>query len=109
MPHDFRVYGHLIGLNQSQIKNLTALLAAYDCEINGSTLDFIHEGRFIDVESDLEAVRALASPQVSGIIDVINHQDWEMHRWTLAGPTLTCDRIHLDNALDTAYASERRA
>jgi hypothetical protein len=46
---------------------------------------------------------------VRGVIDIINHQDWEMFRCTLANGTLTRARIFLDNALDTAYATERRS
>lgn len=52
---------------------------------------------------------AILGPDARGIIDVINHQDWEMHRYTLANGLLTRTRIDLDNALDTAYASERRS
>lgn len=109
MPHDFRVYGHLVGLDPARTKAIVDLLSAYECTIDGAVLDFVHEGGFIDIDSDLEALRDLVSPQTTGVIDVINHQDWEMHRWTLADKTLTSIRIHLDNALDTAYASERRA
>lgn len=109
MPHDFRVYGHLSGLDPDQLEACAAHLRAYECEISGQVLDFVHEGGFVDVDSDLEALLTLLGPDVRGVIDIINHQDWEMFRCTLANGTLTRARIFLDNALDTAYATERRS
>ena len=109
MPHDFRVYGHLSGLDPDQLEACAAHLRAYECEINGQVLDFVHEGGFIDVDSDLDGLLTLLRPDVRGVIDIINHQDWEMFRCTLANGTLTRARIFLDNALDTAYATERRS
>lgn len=109
MPHDFRVYGHLVGLDDDQLRACVAHLAGYECEIDGHVLDFVHEGVFLDVDSDLEGLLDLLGPGIRGVIDIINHQDWEMHRCTLANGTLTRARIALDNALDTAYASERRS
>jgi hypothetical protein len=109
MPHDFRVYGHLAGLDEHQLKNCLAYLSAYECETSGHVLDFVHEGGFIDVDSDLEALLSLVGPHARGVIDIINHQDWEMHRCTLMDGVLKRVRIALDNALDTAYASERRS
>jgi len=109
MPHDFRVYGHLAGLDENELKKCRAFLSAYECEVSGQVLDFVHEGVFIDVDSDLEGLLRLVGPDVRGVIDIINHQDWEMFRCTLAGGALTRSSIALDNALDTAYASERRS
>ncbi|SFM20310.1 hypothetical protein SAMN05421830_12036 [Desulfomicrobium norvegicum] len=109
MPHDFRVYGHLAGLNENELKSCLRHLSGYECEVSGQVLDFVHEGVFIDVDSDLDGLLHLVGPDVRGIIDIINHQDWEMYRCTLAGKALTRSRIALDNALDTAYASERRS
>lgn len=108
MPHEFRVYGHLAGLDDSQIRRCLERLRIYECVVQGHVLDFVHEGGFVDVDSDLEDLVGLIGPEVRGVIDVINHQDWEMHRITLSAGTLTRARIALDNALDTAYASERR-
>lgn len=109
MPYDFRVYGHLAGLDEHQLKNCLAYLSDYECETNGHVLDFVYEGGFIDVDSDLEALLPLVGPHARGVIDIINHQDWEMHRCTLLDGVLKRAPIALDNALDTAYASERRS
>jgi hypothetical protein len=109
MPHAFRIYGHLAGLNDAQIQSSLRHLSAYECSVSGHVLDFVHEGGFVDVDSDLEGLLRLLGPEVRGVIDIINHQDWEMFRCTLSKGTLTRARIALDNALDTAYASERRA
>lgn len=109
MPHDFRVYGHLAGLDENQLKNCLERLSTYECEVSGHVLDFVHEGVFIDVDSDLEGLLRLVGPNVRGVIDIINHQDWEMYRCTLLSGALTRSSIALDNALDTAYASERRS
>lgn len=109
MPHDFRVYGHLAGLDEHELQQCLEHLSAYECETKGHILDFVHEGGFIDVDGDLDALPSLVGPHVRGVIDIINHQDWEMHRCTLSGGVLTRTRIHLDNALDTAYATERRS
>lgn len=109
MPHAFRIYGHLVGLNDAQLRACLAHLNAYECAVSGHILDFVHEGGFVDVDSDLDELLRLIGPEVRGVIDIINHQDWEMYRCTVSGGTLTRARIALDNALDTAYASERRA
>lgn len=109
MPHDFRIYGHLAGLDAQQLAKCLAQLSAYECDVDGHVLDFVHEGGFIDVDSDLDALTRIVGPNVRGVIDIINHQDWEMHRCTLQGGALHRARIALDNALDTAYASERRS
>ena len=109
MPHDFRVYGHLAGLDPDRLAACAAYLAAYECEAQGSVLDFLHEGGFVDVDSDLEGLLPLLGTDARGVVDIINHQDWEMFRVTIAGGTMTRARIALDNALDTAYASERRS
>ena len=109
MPGIFCVYGHLAGLTDAEMKDCLEFLTGYDCERpQPGVLDFLHEGHFIDVDSDLEKLETLLSPQVRGSIDVINHQDWEMHRYTLENSKLLRERIALDNALDTAYASEFR-
>lgn len=108
MPHDFRVYGHLVGLGADRMKACLAHLSAYECEADEEVLDFLHEGGFLDIDSDLEGLLPLLGPEVRGVIDIINHQDWEMFRVTVAEGTMTRSRIALDNALDTAYASEHR-
>lgn len=109
MPHDFRVYGHLAGLDPDRLAACAAHLAAYECEAQGSVLDFLHEGGFVDVDSDLDGLLPLLGPDARGVVDIINHQDWEMFRVTVSGGAMTRARIALDNALDTAYASERRS
>lgn len=110
MPRDFCVYGHLAGLNAAQMRACSALLHRYECDSpEMGVLDFLHEGHFLDVDSDLDALAATLGPEARGVIDVINHMDWEMHRYTLIGGTFQRARIALDNALDTAYASERRS
>ena len=109
MPHDFRVYGHLVGLDPDRMQACTAHLATYECQAEGNVLDFLHEGGFVDVDSDLEGLLPLLGPDARGVVDIINHQDWEMFRVTIAGGTMPRARIALDNALDTAYASERRS
>ena len=109
MPHDFRVYGHLAGLDPGRLAACTAHLAAYECEAQGGVLDFLHEGGFVDIDSDLEGLLPLLGPDARGIVDIINHQDWEMFRVTFTGGAMNRARIALDNALDTAYASERRS
>lgn len=110
MPRDFCVYGHLAALDAAQLRACSALLNGYECEIpEAGVLDFLHEGHFLDVESDLQALTTLLGPDARGIIDVINHQDWEMHRYSLSDGSFHRARISLDNALDTAYASERRS
>lgn len=109
MPHDFRVYGHLAGLDAEQLADCLAYLSTYECEADGHVLDFVHEGGFIDVDHDLEVLLTIVGPNARGVIDIINHQDWEMHRCTLSNGILQRSRIALDNALDTAYASERRS
>jgi hypothetical protein len=99
----------LAGLDAHQLDECLGQLCAYECEVDGHILDFVHEGGFIDVDSDLEALTRIVGPNVRGVIDIINHQDWEMHRCTFQGGVLHRSRIALDNALDTAYASERRS
>lgn len=108
MPHDFRIYGHLVGLDKAGFEACRAILSGYECEAKGDVLDFVHEGRFVDIDSDLEALVAVVGPNVRAVIDIINHLDWEMTRCTLANGVLSRSRIALDNALDTAYATERR-
>lgn len=107
MVHDFRVYGHLVIPDATQRTACAALLYDYECEGQDQILNFIHEGRFVDVDSTLDRLLEILGPEARGVIDIINHQDWEMHRCTIAGKKLTRERIALNNALDTAYASER--
>lgn len=109
MTHDFRVYGHLTGLSDEQAAHCLDILAGYECELDGPVLDFLHEGLFVDIDADLERLVTVLGPTGRGIVDVINHQDWEMHRITIHDGLLTTRRIALDNALDTAYASEHKS
>lgn len=109
MPHDFRVYGHLTGLDPERMQACIAHLTAYECEPDGEVLDFLHEGGFLDTDTDLEGLVALLGPGVRGIVDIINHQDWEMFRVSIADGVMSRSRVALDNALDTAYASEHRS
>jgi len=109
MPHDFRVYGHLAGLAPDRLRACLELLSAYETEVSGDVLDFVHEGGFIDADGDIDELMRLVGPEARGIIDIINHMDWEMFRLTITDGKLTRARIALDNALDTAYASERRS
>jgi hypothetical protein len=103
----FGVYGHLVGLNAEEIQACLDLLSGYECEIvDGDVLDFTHEGVFTDIDSILDVLPSMLRPSTRGVIDIINHQDWEMFRCTLSQGELTRAVIHLDHALDTAYASE---
>ncbi|MDY0276215.1 MAG: hypothetical protein RBR42_12425 [Desulfomicrobium sp.] len=109
MPYDFRVYGHLVGLDYNTLQIIKGLLAGYECQvIDEHILDFVHEGIFIDIDGDLENLVQRMPPHGRGLVDIINHIDWEMTRCTLAQGKITRTRIALDNALDTAYASEHR-
>ncbi|GAB1410772.1 hypothetical protein MASR1M90_19260 [Desulfovibrionales bacterium] len=107
MPHIFCVYGHLAGLDRASLGLSQELLSDYECTAQGTVLDFIHEGHYIDVQAELDALVAALPPTVRGIIDIIDHQEWQMFRCTLQGGVLHTERIALDNALDTAYATER--
>jgi hypothetical protein len=109
MPHDFRVYGHLVGLDPERMKACMDHLAAYECEPDGEVLDFLHEGGFLDTDNDLDGLVALLGLDVRGIVDIINHQDWEMHRVTIENGVMSRSRVALDNALDTAYATEQHS
>jgi len=109
MPFAFCVYGHLAGLTAAEIVSCRTLLAQYEVQVDGHILDFVHEGQFIDIDSDLDALLALLSLQARGVIDIINHHDWEMFRCSLKDGSLTRSKVALDNALDTAYATERRS
>lgn len=106
MTHYFRVYGHLVGLSFEQIKACQNILANYECMVDDHVLDFIHEGAFIDIDNDLKALESVLDAQVRGVVDIINHIDWEMTRCSLDQGRFIPTRIALDNALDTAYASE---
>lgn len=108
MSHYFRVYGHLVGLGPDQLEACCYILANYECIVAGDVLDFVHEGEFINIDSDLEALLTVLDAKTRGIVDIINHVDWEMFRCTLDKGTWTKTKIALDNALDTAYATEHR-
>ncbi|NLY40074.1 MAG: hypothetical protein GX055_00410 [Desulfovibrionales bacterium] len=107
MPHIFCVYGHLTGLDQASLRLCQELLSGYECTAQDSVLDFIHEGHYIDAQADLDALVAALPPTARGIIDIIDHMEWEMFRCTVRDKALHTERIALDNALDTAYATER--
>lgn len=109
MPFAFCVYGHLAGLTAAEIASCRTVLAQYEVQVDGHVIDFVHEGHFIDVDSDLDALLPLLSFQARGVIDIINHHDWEMFRCSLKDGSLTRTKVALDNALDTAYATERRS
>lgn len=110
MNQNFRVYGHLAGMDAAQIQACLDGLTSYECVTpEPGVLDFVHEGFCVDVESDLQRLLPVLGIHVRGIVDVIDHQDWEMYRYTIVAGELHRDRIALDNALDTAYASEHRS
>ena len=48
----------------------------------------------------------MLSPAARGVIDIIDRQDWKVLRCALGRGHLSQVAIALDNALDTAYASE---
>lgn len=104
--HAFGVYGHLAGLTEEELRACMALLGGYKCEIQDDVLDFVHEGGFVDIDSVLDALPSMLSPAARGVIDIIDRQDWKMLRCTLGRGHLSQAAIALDNALDTAYASE---
>lgn len=108
MPHDFRVYGHLADLDAQCLHACLAILSGYECAHDGTVLDFVHEGSFVDVDADLELLCPALGTHGRGIVDVINHQDWEMVRITVRDGALHRERIALNNALDTAYATENK-
>lgn len=105
----FGVYGHLAGLTAAETQSCLELLGAYECEVRDGVLDFVHEGGFTDIDSILDALPSMLGPAARGVVDIINRQDWEMFRCTLEQSRLVRAAIALDNALDTAYASETTA
>ena len=107
MSRHFCVYGHLANLDAPTLSRCAAALAHYECTALGSVLDFIHEGHYIDVDADIDALLRVLPPTTHGIIDIIDHLEWQMTRCTLRDGKLHRERIALDNALDTAYVTER--
>lgn len=108
MPRNFCLYGHLVGLTPQERHSCRDILSGFEFEEDETVLDFLHEGHFLDAEELLAQLQNALSPSARGGIDIINHQDWTMLRCDLRNGQFHCKRIALDNALDTAYASEHR-
>ncbi|HCF05445.1 MAG: hypothetical protein JG774_723 [Desulfomicrobiaceae bacterium] len=107
MRAEFRVYGHIAAASESIISQIAQIVADYEItrQADGS-LDFVHEGLWRDVESDLHAIREVLGTTGRGVVDVIDHAEWRMTRYFLENGAIRAVPIHLDHALDTAYRSE---
>jgi len=109
MRRDFCVYGHLSHLSSFQKQQIAARLVGYELTTpEDGTLDFVHEGPFRDVEADLHSVVEVLGEHGRGVVDVIDHSQWQMTRYFLEHGRLRSVPIYLDHALDTAYRSEMR-
>ncbi len=98
MKFPMRIFGEIRGIAKDEAdfikgKNL------YPFYFDDNVISIEYEGPFIDIEPVLDDILALPG-QAYGHIDCIDHDNWEVTRYSIENGTWTAKRINPDNVLE---------
>lgn len=80
---DVRVYGDVYGLSIEGFERLRGEIPFDQIEYADGVLRVDHEGKYIDVESFIEAVQREMEPGGWAHVDFIDHVDWVVQRYVI--------------------------
>ena len=101
MKFPLRIFGHIQGIIPNR---LPQLLHQLNPEVftphKNNALDVEYEGRYLDVEPELDIVVEALAPDGEGHVDAIDHENWTLRRYTLQSGSWTCREVDPDGALE---------
>lgn len=102
--HGLRVYAQLSGLTADGFDRLISGLDFEVAEFKAGEAELEFEGVYFDAEAFSDEAAAL-SPDVRGVLDVIDHSEWTFTRYRIGNGEWTSKTRKVDDSLDK-YAFE---
>ena len=96
----FRMHGYLKPVCAQLYEKLQTVLSGMDCDLDGEELHFHHEGDFLDEHEIMDTLRTILPARITGIIDCIDMQGWQMERHFFTGENWKTEKIHLNEVMD---------
>jgi hypothetical protein len=99
MKFPMRVFGEIKGLDQEKIRIFQEKHIS-PFELGGDFLEVEYEGSYIDIEEILNDIVHHLDQDAHGHVDCIDHENWEVFRYTINKGILSCKKVNPDNALE---------
>ncbi|WP_052813110.1 hypothetical protein [Desulfonatronum thioautotrophicum] len=100
MKFPLRIFGEVEGLDPDKLDELRVLLNPEIFFPRNGGLDVEYEGPYLDIEPDLDELVAALADGGQGHVDCIDHENWELRRYSLQPDSWTCKKINPDGALE---------
>ncbi len=94
-----RVFGEIRGLDQQQVE-LLKKNEFPPFELEGGIIKVEYEGPYIDIEQAVEDIARILNENCQGYVDCIDHENWEVLRYTIHQGLVSCKKINPDNPLE---------
>lgn len=100
MKPAFRVYGEVRGLSAEAWTRLAGECPFESALYNEGSLEFEHEGRWLDADGFLETLVQALSPEGAGHADVIDNDAWTITRYVLGPGKVASQQFGIDDVLE---------
>jgi hypothetical protein len=99
MKFSLRIYGEIHGIDPTKRDVLSSVNESV-FHVRQDQIEVEHEGFWLDIEHDLDAVVAALGDDGHGYVDYLDHDNWEIRRYHLQPGKWTCKRIDPNNVLE---------
>ncbi|TVQ98574.1 MAG: hypothetical protein EA399_10180 [Desulfovibrionales bacterium] len=101
MKFSLRIFGRISGIDPNRLSQIQHQLnPQIFTPHQNNALDVEYEGKYLDLEPELDLVVDVLSPNGHGYIDAIDHENWTLRRYSLQPGSWTCKEVDPDGALE---------
>ena len=101
MKFPMRIYGSIHGFDREKQKYLQREL---DPEVfvwhGNDRLEVEYEGKYLDLEPDLDRIASALAGHGQGHVDCIDHESWNVYRYLILPGSWTCKQVDPDGAME---------
>ncbi|MFP4083659.1 MAG: hypothetical protein ACLFP9_00360 [Desulfonatronovibrio sp.] len=94
-----RVFGEIKGIVPEK-SSFPAQQAISPFKLKNNCLEIEYEGPYIDIEQLLDDILPGLDENAHGYVDCIDHENWEVTRFSIDQGVLSCKKVNPDNALE---------
>ncbi|GAB6058796.1 hypothetical protein [Desulfonatronum parangueonense] len=101
MKFPMRIYGHFQGFDQEKQKSLQRELDPDVFVWHGNDrLEVEYEGKYLDMEPDLDLIASALAEHGQGHVDSIDHESWIVSRYQIRPGSWTCKQVDPDGTME---------
>ncbi len=94
-----RIFGEVKGLSPDA-KGFLCKQNLFTFKLRGDLLEIEYEGPCIDIQELMDDIASVLVENSHGHVDCIDHENWEVLRYTISQGKVSCKKVNPDHALE---------